>query len=228
MRTRTRLVVTLAAALVVAGGAVAGRFFWRKHAAEVFGASYAPVSEHYKQALFLTGQGDREGAVSEHQALLEALGAMRAARDGMLRDPRLAPDLERVEAVARAAGPLVQEGDLARAHLALEEIRPILAGILRRNGLSALKVALVEFHERMERIVEAGKARDAPAALAEVLAADEKLRAVESELDDARVKAIRAALDRVRALSVRGAAGELPDAVGALKSAFVKVYLAEG
>jgi hypothetical protein len=227
MTRRRRIVVAALALVALSGLGIGASFAWRKHVARAFSARYTPMNEQYKQALFLTGQGKQEPARSAHQAFTAALAGLQGA-GGLAGDARLGPDLERAAALAREAGPLIEQGQLPRAHEVLEGVRPILNDVLRRNGLSALKVALVDFHDQMERVVDAGKGRSAPATLAALPSAEAGLRAVEQELKDVRVEAIRAALDRVRGLAEQGAADQLPDAAGALKSAFVKLYLAEG
>lgn len=227
MRRRTWIAVSAVGAVVVMALVGAGRFVWRDRAARAFGARYAAMNEHYKQALYLTGQGQREAALAEHAALVAALADLR--RQGSVPgDEQAAADLSRAAAIADRTRPLVEGGTLRDAHQQLEELRPILNELLRRNGLSSLKVALVDFHDRMERVIEAGDARDPVAVLGEIPAADARLRAVEQELNDGRVRAIRAALERVQALAQHGDREALPAAAGALKSAFVRVYLVEG
>lgn len=224
---RRRIAVAALALVLLAGLGVGGRFAWRKHLAKAFSARYTPMNEQYKQALFLTGQGKQAEALRAHQGFAAALAGLLGA-GALSGDAKLAPDLERAAGLASEAGPLIERGELARAHEVLEGVRPILNDILRRNGLSELKVALVDFHDQMERVVDAGKDWSAPSTLAALPTAEAGLRAVERALDDARVRAIRAALDRVRGLAEQGAVDELPEAAGALKSAFVKLYLAEG
>ena len=64
------LAALLLAALVI-GGAYGSMFFSRKLFLEDFNA----MNAHYKQALFLTGKGDRQGAVSNLDDLLPAFEA---------------------------------------------------------------------------------------------------------------------------------------------------------
>lgn len=227
MTKRRRISVATLALVLLAGLGAGGSFLWRKHLAQAFSARYTPMNEQYKQALYLTGQGSQAEAARAHRAFAAALAGLQG-EGGLSGDGKLGPDLERAAAIAREAGPLIEQGQLARAHEVLEGVRPILNDILRRNGLSALKVALVDFHDQMERVVDGGKGRNAPATLAALPTAEAGLRAVEQELEDARVQAIRAALERLRGLAERGEAEQLPEAAGALKSAFVKLYLAEG
>ena len=52
----------------------------------------------------------------------------------------------------------VRSGDLHQAQLDLEKVRPVFQEMFKRNGFSMLSVSLVDFHDAMERMLEAAHA----------------------------------------------------------------------
>ena len=120
----------------------------------------------------------------------------------------------------------VYTGNLTEAHKKLEEVRPIFQKILNRNGLLPLSVALVDFHDVMEMVLDAANNKNASKVLEVYPQADEKLRAVEAISNEPGIKAIRANLDAIRSLAKEKKSAELPAKAGDLKASYVKVYLA--
>jgi len=55
----------------------------------------------------------------------------------------------------------IYTGELKQAHLDLEKVRPIFQDILKRNNFSLLAVYLVDFHDVMEKVIEAADAKNA-------------------------------------------------------------------
>ena len=55
----------------------------------------------------------------------------------------------------------VKTGDLQQAHLDLEKVRPVFQQLFKRNGFSMLAVALVDFHDSMELILDSANAKNA-------------------------------------------------------------------
>ena len=55
---------------------------------------------------------------------------------------------------------MVHTGDLHEAHLELEKVRPVFQEMFKRNGFSLLSVALVDFHDAMEVMLDAANAKD--------------------------------------------------------------------
>jgi hypothetical protein len=137
-------------------------------------------------------------------------------------------DLQRVDGLIQAVHALVQGGDLLQAHLGLEQVRPVFQDLFKRNGFSMLAVALVDFHDAMELILDAANAKDAAKTLALYPAISAKLQPVESEAPDAEIQAIRKNLDGLQALAQQGQVEQLPAQAQALKSSFIKVYLQRG
>jgi hypothetical protein len=225
---RTALAIAALAALV-AGGSYASSFFTRK----IFLEDYNAMNGFYKQTLFLTGKAQREEAISNLDQLIPAFKAFTAKYSAyrpyaLKGDDRLASDFANVGKIISETEPLVRTGDLHQAHLDLEKIRPIFQDMFKRNGFSMLSVALVDFHDAMETVLEAATAKDAAKIQDLYQGVSDKLKAVEAEANDAEIQAIRAALDDVQATAQAGAADALPGKGDTLKSNFVKVYLKRG
>lgn len=91
-----------------------------------------------------------------------------------------------------------------------------------------LAIALVDFHDAMEVILDAATAKDAQQVIAVYGQVDEKLKAVEAAANDAEIQIIRQNLEVLLSLAQTGKVDALVDQAATLKSSFVKVYLARG
>jgi len=228
----SRVVPLLAGAVLLAvavGGAWASQMFSRKLFLEDFNA----MNGFYKQTLFLTGKAEREKAVGQYDRLLPAYAAFQkkytAWQPPALRsDPQFTGDLAKVEGILQGVSDLVRTGDLQQAHLALEGVRPVFQGVFKRNGFSMLSVTLVDFHDAMELMLEAGNAKDATQLKALYPQVNDKMKAVEAEASDAEIQAIRQNLDALLKAAQDGQTDALPQRADQLKSSFVKVYLQRG
>jgi len=214
---------------VLAGGSYASAFFTRKLFLEDFNA----MNHFYKQTLFLTGKAEREKAVSNYDQLLSAYKVfqdkyVQKQPFALRNDGKFVVDLASVEQMFKGVNALVRTGDLHQAHLDLEKVRPVFQDIFKRNGFSMLSVALVDFHDAMELVLDAANAKDPAKVAALYPAVSEKLQAVEAEANDAEIQTIRKNLDAVQASAKGGQADALPAQGEALKSSFVKVYLKRG
>ena len=220
------VVLVLAA---TAGGTYASNFFTRKLFLEDFNA----MNDAYKQTLFLTGKGEREKAITQYERLLPAYQAFKTKYSSyqpyvLKNDSQLAADLKRVAGLFASVNDKVRTGDLHQAHLDLEQVRPVWQDMFKRNGFSMLSVALVDFHDAMELMLDAANAKDATKLTALYAQVSDKLKAIEAESNDAEIQAIRKNLDDLAALAKDARLGELPAKGEALKSSFVKVYLVRG
>ena len=213
----------------VVGGSFASSFFTSK----LFLKDFNAMNEEYKQTLYLTGRNEREMAVARYERLLPAYARFKEKytvyRPYILRnDTQLPSDLARVAGILSGVNELVHRGDLKAAHLGLEEVRPVFQEMFKRNGFSMLSVALVDFHDVMEKLLEAAAAKD-PAKIGVLYAqASEKLKAVETESNDVDVAAIRRNLDDLDQLARNAQADQLPKKSDELKASFIKVYLKRG
>ena len=221
--------VALLLLLTAVGGSYGSVFFTKK----IFLEQFSVVNDAYKQALFNTGQGDREKSVATFGVLQERFAQFtsryEAYRPYFLKgDSQFGSEMSEVGTIIRAAASDVSTGDLHRAHITLEGVRPIFQDLLKRNGLSMLAVYLVDFHDAMEVVLTAAQAEDAAGVLAAYGKASESLAAVESAAQDDAIRAIRTNLDQVRSLAEAQDVAALPQAAAALKSSFVSVYLQRG
>jgi len=215
--------------VVLLGAGYASNFFTRKIFLEDFNAT----NNFYKQTLFHTGKSDRTQAVRDYDGLMREYGRFHEKymtyRPNALRaDTQFDADLARVSEIFGAAKADVTTGDLPRAHVALEQARPILQAILKRNGFSLLAVALVDFHDAMELIIDAANAKNAGKVGALYNQVSDSLKAVEAQANDAEIQTIRKNLDGVLDLAKAVKADALPAKADELKRSFVKVYLARG
>ena len=213
----------------VVGGSFASSFLTSKFFLKDFNA----MNEEYKQTLYLTGKNEREKAVLHYENLLPAYTRFKEKystyRPYILRnDTQLPSDLARVAGMLSGVKELVHSGDLKAAHLGLEEVRPVFQEMFKRNGFSMLSVALVDFHDAMELVLNAAGAKDGEKLVALYPQVSEKLKAVEAESNDAEVAAIRKNLDELYELAKSSQVEPLAKKSDELKSSFIKVYLKRG
>lgn len=219
----------LAFGALLIGGSYASMFFSRKLFLEDFNA----MNGFYKQALFLTGKGDRAAALTNFDKLKPAFDSFSAKYTTyrpyeLKRDSELPNDFATVRQVLTDADPLVRSGDLHEAHLTLEKVRPVFQGMFKRNGFSMLSVALVDFHDAMETILGVATAKDAAGVTSIYPGVNDKLKAIEAEDNDAEIQEIRKALEALFATAQAGDSESLPGKGDSLKSSFIKVYLKRG
>lgn len=223
------LFAILALGALLIGGSYASMFFSRKLFLEDFNA----MNGYYKQALFLTGKGDREGALDNFDKLTPAFDSFSAKYTtyrpyDLKGDGELTKDFDAVRQILTDADPLVRSGDLHEAHLALEKVRPVFQGMFKRDGFSMLSVTLVDFHDAMETILATATAKDKAGIIAIYPFVSDKLKAVEAEDNDAEIQAIRQELEGLLSSAQGGEVDTLPVKGDALKASFVKVYLKRG
>lgn len=214
---------------LLVGGSYGSAAFSRKLFLEEFNA----MNHFYKQTLFLTGKNEREKANADYDRLMPAWLAFQSKytkyRPYALRtDTQLSADLVSVQAMLSGVEPAVRSGDLHQAHLDLEKVRPAFQDMLKRNGFSLLSVALVDFHDNMEQMLDAAQARDVQKIIQLYPAVSDKLRQVEEQANDAEIQAIRQHLDALMAMAQADKRDGLSGQADKLKSSFVKVYLQRG
>ncbi len=214
---------------LLVGGSYGSAFFSRKLFLEEFNA----MNHFYKQTLFLTGKNERESAVANWEKMVSGYATFQRKYSlyqpyALRSDRQLVSDLQQVSEMMTRVEPLVRQGDLHQAHLDLEKIRPVFQDIFKRNGFSMLAVALVDFHDAMELILDAANAKNAEKIKQLHPVLSDKFKPVELEANDAEIQAIRKNLDELLALAQAGNLGALPAQADQLKSSFVKVYLKRG
>lgn len=219
--------------LVVILVALAGSYYSNFFTKKIFLEDYNKMNQYYKQTLFYTGQGARPGAVSNYTHLVDEYAIFDNKYQKyhpyvLRRDTQFNSDLTKVSNIISGLKEQVGTGDLALAHTTLEQVRPVFQDILKRNGFSMLAVALVDFHDAMEKVIAAADEKDAAGLIAVYGEVSDKLKAVEEVANDAEIQAIRQKLDEVFSLAKEGKKELLSAKAAELKSAFVKVYLKRG
>ena len=219
----------VALVVMLMGGSYGSQFMTRKLFLEDFNA----MNDHYKQTLFWTGKNERAKATEKYDLLLPAFARFQAKYSAyrpyaLKNDTQLSADLVAVQSMLAGVNEQVRTGDLQQAHLALEKVRPVFQLVFKRNGFSMLSVALVDFHDDMELMLEAATSKNADKLVALYPQVNDKLKAIEAEANDAEIQTIRKNLDALRTQAEAKALDALPAAGDALKTSFVKVYLKRG
>jgi hypothetical protein len=224
-----RVVAVMALVGAVVGGSYASAMFSKKFFLEDFNA----MNHFYKQTLFFTGKAEREKANANYEQWLPAFEKFEKKysvyRPYALRsDIRFDADIAQTKAMMLGVKEAVKSGDLKQAHLDLEKIRPVFQEQFKRNGFSMLSVALVDFHDAMELMLDTANAKDAVKTVDLFDQVNVKLQAIEAEANDAEIQAIRSHLDALYNLAKEGKVDALPAQADRLKTSFVKVYLKRG
>ena len=188
------------------------------------------VNDPYKKTLFATGQGQRNDSIKNYMNLTDSLALFQEKYKDHLppeinSDKQFSEDIMNVSSIVSGVKDDVYTGNLTEAHLKLEAVRQIFQNILIRNNLMSLSVALVDFHDVMEVVLDAANDRNAAGVLDAYPKADEKLSAVEAISDASGIKTIRANLDGLANLAEENKTEELPAKASDLKASYVKVYL---
>lgn len=201
--------------------------------ASPFLEDFNSVNDPYKKTLFATGQGQRNESIDNYENLTRALASFQEKyRDELppeiKSDKYFSSDMNNASSIISGVKDEILTGNLTDAHKKLEGVRPIFQKILARNGLLPLSVALVDFHDTMELVLDAATQKEATKVLEIYPKADEKLRVVEAISSDPGIEAIRANLDDLRNLAEENKTEQLPAKAADLKASYVKVYLATG
>lgn len=215
--------------IAVVGGSYASSFFTRKLFLEDFNA----MNDHYKQTLFLTGKNERVKANEKYDLLVPAYaqfqGKYSTYRPWVIRsDVQWGSDLVAVQGMLQGVNGQIRSGDLQKAHLALEKVRPVFQDMFKRNGFSMLAVALVDFHDAMELMLDAAATKNTEEMKSLYPELNDKLIVIEEQSNDAEIQEIRKNLDALIGLVNTNSTDALASAADLLKSSFVKVYLKRG
>ncbi len=210
------------------GGAYGANFFTKK----AFMDDYNRMNNPYKQVLFQTGQGNAELAQSnltewqnEWSAFTNKYSSYRPWSIAM--DKQFPADLAKVTEIQNTAATQIANQNFPESHLTLEQVRPVFNDMLKRNGFSLEAVALVDFHDAMEVVLDAANAKNGEEVLSSYVDADIKLKDVEAISNDEETQEIRSNLEVVKTSATENL-DALPDLAAKLKSSYVKVYLKRG
>lgn len=223
------LIATAILLAIAVGGSYGSIFLTRKLFLEQFNA----MNEYYKQTLYLSGKGERASAITNFDKLAPAFDAFSNKYStyrpyNLKGDTQLAGDFDTVKSILASVDPVIRSGDLHQVHLTLEKIRPVFQSMFKRNGFSMLAVALVDFHDAMELMLEKATAKDTAGIISLYEPVSDKLKTIESEANDQEIQDIRAALNNLFASARSNELESLPSKGDLLKSSFVKVYLKRG
>lgn len=217
--------------LLLLGGIYGSIFFTNKFFLEDF----SKINNAYKQALFQTGQGNRDLSTEHIKEFSLAFNSFRTTYTSytpfsLRHDRALMSDFSHIDILRSKAFQIITTSgsSLQEAHRTLEEVRPILQDMLKRNGFSQLAVALVDFHDVMEIVLDSTEKKDVSATLQAYKRAHEALLLVEREANDSDIQSIRTALEAVKKAAEGQNTEALPALGQTLKSSFVKVYLQRG
>jgi hypothetical protein len=224
-----KVVMTALIVVVLAGGTYGSLFFTRKFFLEDFNR----MNNFYKQTLFLTGQNQREGALTNYDLLVSELAIFSSKYSSykpyvIKSDKAFDSDFAKVSQLVLSLGNEVKTGDLPAVHKRFEEVRPIFQTMLKRNGFTMLAVALTDFHDAMEEVLTPADEKNPAGVLSAYPNADTKLKEVEAAANDEEIQTIRKNLELIKTMAEQGKTDELPAQSGILKSSFVKVYLKRG
>lgn len=215
--------------LLLIGGSYGSNFFSKK----LFLEEYNAMNTYYKQALFYSGKNERAQAVQNYEQLVVAYADFETKYTQyhpyiLKGDAQFNADLSHIDGIIASATDLIHTGDLHQAHVTLEAVRPAFQDIFKRNQFSMLAIALVDFHDAMELILDAANAKSPQQIITLYPQVSDRLKVVESASNDAEIQAIRQNLDALLQLAQQGQAEPLVKQAADLKSSFVKVYLTRG
>lgn len=200
---------------------------------KIFLEDFAVMNDSYKQLLFNTGKEKREESVSYYQKLIPAYEQFQnkytAYKPLIIKwDNQFDADLLQISELLWSFRIYVYSEDLLEMHKGLEAVRPVFQDIFKRNWFSMLAVTLVDFHDIMEEILDAADVQNVQKIIDTYPLADEKLRAIEDELNDESIQTIRNNLDAIWDMANNNQIHWLSEKWAELKSSFVKVYLKRG
>ncbi|MFA7301670.1 MAG: DUF2892 domain-containing protein [Candidatus Shapirobacteria bacterium] len=187
----------------------------------------------YKQTLFLTGQSKREESksnydkwVTQYQIFTQKYSQYRPF---VLRnDNQFDSNLTTVKTIIAGSKEGVYTGDLPATHTKLEQVRPIFQDMFKRNGFSMLAITLTDFHDSMEKLIEAADEKKPENIIKNYPESDNILKQVEDQLNDDSIKLIRKNMDDLLNLAKENKVDDLSKKAGEMKTSFVKVYLIKG
>lgn len=213
--------------------AFAGSYYSIFITKKIFLDDYNRMNNYYKQTLFYTGQEKRLEAIDNYDRLIAEYSIFSSKYTHyhpyvIKSDKLFNSDIEKISKIINSLKENIYTGDLKESHINLETVRPIFQDILKRNNFSMLAIALVDFHDAMEKIISAADSKNAVELLNVYSEVNVKLKAVEEIVNDVEIQNIRIKLEETVSLAKNGKVDSLSEKAAELKSAFVKVYLKRG
>lgn len=223
---QTKIWFYILAVVIAIGGSYASMFVSKR----MFLEDFSLMNADYKQLLFTTGKEKRAESIENYEKLAPRLEDFvekyMAYKPWAIRwDVQFDTDMKWVEATIVSIKDAIYDGDLPATHIKLEWIRATFQEIFKRNGFSLLTVALVDFHDIMEVIIDAADDKDAQKIIDTYPSANEKLIEVEAMLNTEPVQLIRSNLETIYKSAKENKWELLADQAQTLKANFIKVYL---
>ncbi len=191
---------------------------------------YNEVNNIYKQLLFNTWKEKREESIKYFDELNPLLWSFEnkylTYKPYKIKfDSNFNSDIQKIDSIIKWLKGWVYTWNLPETHKKLEWVRTILQDILKRNWFSLSWIALVDFHDVMEILIDASDEKNTKRIIENYEFASEKLKIVEWFLNNDWVKNIRTQLEKLLELAKQDKNNELSKQAWELKSSFIKVYL---
>lgn len=220
--------IVLFLVLLIGGGYISNAITKKKFLEE-----YGKMNGFYKQTLFLTGQSKRNEAIANYESWKTEFTTFSSKystyKPFVLRnDKEFNNDLLKILSILAEVKTGVYSGDLPSTHKKLEEVRPLFQTMFKRNGFSMFALILTDFHDAMEKNIEAADAKNSEGVIKTYEESNKLLLQIEAESQTTDIKVIRTNLDELLQLAKEGKKDELSKKAAALKGSFVKVYLQKG
>jgi hypothetical protein len=221
------LLITLAIILIL-GSLIS--HFWTK---SLFTADFNDLNNNYKQVLFGAAQENRETSIKNYGLFLTNLNVFYEKYSSykpfvIKRDSQFDSSLIEAQKIAKNSKDKINYGNLTSAYFELDSIRPVFNDILRRNKLSSVKVLIIDFNEVLGPIADAAENKKVQEVIRMYYLANERLKDIESDLNNTEVKMLRVNLDSLKDLAERDEINKLPPKARELKSSYLRAYMKYG
>ncbi len=213
--------------------AIIGPYYSSLTTKKIFLEDYNSMNHYYKLTLLDTGQKKRADSIDNYNKLIKSYSLFfnkysQYHPRAIANDRQFNPDLNKVLSLISSLRNDVYQGDLQKAHLGFEKIRPIFQDILKRNDLSTLAVNLIDFHDAMERVINEANNKNANGVVKSYFEASNKLEQVEKIDNDSEIKNIRHNLELLLNSARSNDLEKLPTQAANLKGSYIKVYMVKG
>lgn len=196
---------------------------------------FTKFNNEYKLLLFNTWKENRNESIEFYEKTIKTYSEFQKKYSNYLpyslrNDIEIWKNLNEIQEIIFSLKDSIYSWNLQDSHIKLEWVRNITQDILKRNWFSMLNIALVDFHDVMEILIESSDEKDAKKIIENYQVANEKLNEVEKYLNNEWVKSIRSNLEILLETAKNSENYQikkdlLPKIAQDLKSSFIKVYL---
>lgn len=168
----------------------------------IFLEDFQQVNIAYKRVLFATSTDQKEESQKKYEQFEKAHSEFMQKYFfyrpyAIKNDTLFNSDLQKVQSIIEEAQNLFVTSSLPDAYKKLEEIRPIWQAFFKRNNLSILTAALIDFQDVMDDLIDAASEGNTGTILTEYTPAHERLQIIEQELTGTDVQQVRKSLDKL-------------------------------